>query len=106
MAKATTILHGLLVALNIGFSKVILKGDSITIIRHLQTQEEDYLELRPITRDAQNLVCQFTSYRFEFKAREGNVTTYALASEAMQYTEDKFWVENAPQRVLELIDLD
>ncbi|MBA0813245.1 hypothetical protein Gohar_027114 [Gossypium harknessii] len=43
----------------------------------------------------------FTSCRFEFVAREGNIVAHAMASKAMKHLEDSFWV-----KVLELVNLD
>ncbi|MBA0739387.1 hypothetical protein Gogos_012665, partial [Gossypium gossypioides] len=48
----------------------------------------------------------FTSYRFEFVAREGNATAHAMAFEGMKHSEDSFWVEDASLKFLELADLD
>lgn len=48
----------------------------------------------------------FTSCRFEFVAREGNVVAHAMASKGMKHLKDSFWVKEAPHKILELINLD
>ncbi|MBA0696583.1 hypothetical protein Goari_003125 [Gossypium aridum] len=67
---------------------------------------EDNSELRPIIWDVLNMLKGFTSCRFEFVAREGNVATHAMASKAMKHLEDSFWVKEAPLKVLKLVNLD
>ncbi|PPS07939.1 hypothetical protein GOBAR_AA12707 [Gossypium barbadense] len=56
--------------------------------------------------DVKNLVRGFTSCHFEFVAKEGNTTVYAMVPNGMKRSEDSFWVEDALLRVLELTDLN
>ncbi|MBA0712742.1 hypothetical protein Golax_011820, partial [Gossypium laxum] len=106
LAEVIVVLHRLQFAMDMGFSNVILKSDSRTVIKNLKAKGENNSELRPITWDVHNMLKGFTFYRFEFVAREGNVATHAMASEGMKHSVDFFWVEEAPLKVLELADLD
>ncbi|MBA0852044.1 hypothetical protein Goshw_000432, partial [Gossypium schwendimanii] len=46
--EAIAILHGIQLALEIGFMQFFLKNDSKTVIKNLQSIEENYLEIRSI----------------------------------------------------------
>ncbi|MFQ6664344.1 hypothetical protein Gotur_031496, partial [Gossypium turneri] len=49
IAEATTVLHGLQFALDLGLTKVILESDSKLVIQNIQQKSEDYSESRPFT---------------------------------------------------------
>ncbi|KAH1031812.1 hypothetical protein J1N35_043986 [Gossypium stocksii] len=106
LAEATVVLHGLQFAPEMGFSNVILESDSKLVIQNLQSSKEDYSEIRPLTWDAKALARNFSSYRFEFVARDGNSTAHAMAVEGLKRFEDFFWVEDAPETALEMADSD
>ncbi|MBA0856919.1 hypothetical protein Goshw_004854 [Gossypium schwendimanii] len=106
LAEIIVVLHRLQFAMDMGFSNVILESDSRIVIKNLKVKGEDNSKLRPITWDVHNMLKGFTSYRFEFVARKGNVATHAMASQGMKHLVDFFWVEEAQLKVLELAVLD
>lgn len=89
-----------------GFTQVILEGDSKHTIKNLTSPGGDYSETRQVTQDVKVWVGSFSGYCFEFTVHQGNSVAHALVEEGMRGLEDCFWVEDAPMEAKELADVD
>ncbi|MBA0590803.1 hypothetical protein Gorai_019495 [Gossypium raimondii] len=93
-------------SLEMGFMQVIMESNSKITIKNIAFQEEDYSETRLVTWDVRALERNFSNFRFEYNAHEGNSVAYVLVEEGMKRLEDRFWVEDAPMKAKELADSD
>lgn len=59
-----------------------------------------------ITWEANQLGRTFIAAPFGFATRDCNGAAHGLASLGMENHVDTFWVEDAPNRILQLVDLD
>ncbi|KAL4274015.1 hypothetical protein GQ457_13G001340 [Hibiscus cannabinus] len=105
-AEAWAVVHGLQFAFSLGCQSIILESDCRTVIQKLQSEDDDYSELRPFIWDAKILSRHFQFCGFNFVPRSGNKAAHAMAAEGSPYSSDEFWIENAPPHVLTVIDED
>ncbi|MBA0785822.1 hypothetical protein Gotri_026317 [Gossypium trilobum] len=95
---------GFLATKQMGFMQVIIESSSKITKKNITFQEEDYSETRLVTWDVRAWERNFSNFRFEYNAHEGNSVAYALVEEGMKRLEDRFWVEDAPMKAKELAD--
>ncbi|KAL4310577.1 hypothetical protein GQ457_01G015360 [Hibiscus cannabinus] len=105
-AEAWAVVHGLQFASSLGCQSIILESDCRMVIQKLQSEDDDYSELRPFIWDAKILSRHFLLCGFNFVPRSGNKAAHAMAAEGSPYSADEFWIENAPPHVLTVIDED
>ncbi|KAK9003211.1 hypothetical protein V6N11_060777 [Hibiscus sabdariffa] len=83
-------------AKDLGFTKVIIEGDSPTIIKKLNSRKVDRSVVYPVIRDIQALFQDFVSISFCFVRREANVAAHVLAQECRSFSTPHCWMEEAP----------
>ncbi|KAK5776763.1 hypothetical protein PVK06_044726 [Gossypium arboreum] len=67
-------------ALEMGFWRVVIEGDSLCIIKKLQERSPDFSPIRPIIEDA----------------RECNKAAHLLAATGMKDGGNRYWMEEEP----------
>ncbi|KAL4364026.1 hypothetical protein GQ457_04G027420 [Hibiscus cannabinus] len=92
--------------LDLGFTRVILEGNSRSIIQKLQYGEDDHLCVRSTIWDIICLSKHFLDCRFSFTLRGGNRVAHTLAKLGLSSTEDCFWMEDVPRVTQSLVDID
>lgn len=105
-AEAVAVIHGLELAIVMGFHLVILEGDSTSVIKKIQVNEVDFSKIGALTCEARRLVTSFWSCSFWWVDREGNRAAYELARFGSRNTGDKFWVKEVPAVVAFVIEKD
>ncbi|KAK5802175.1 hypothetical protein PVK06_029758 [Gossypium arboreum] len=81
LAEARTCVRALLFADMRGFRRLIIEGDSLTVIKSIQKKEKDKSVLRPITSQINFLEANFDHVTYTFVPRFGNRTAHTLAME-------------------------
>ncbi|KAK8527528.1 hypothetical protein V6N12_054735 [Hibiscus sabdariffa] len=105
-AEAYACKHAVLFAKDLGFPRVIIEGDSLTIIKKINSDSADRSSIYPIVRDIKFLTWSFTSIYFCFVRREANNATHALARECRNYLDPRYWMEQAPEAATMASELD
>ncbi|XP_039015857.1 uncharacterized protein LOC120146299 [Hibiscus syriacus] len=106
MEEALTILQVIHFAKDIGITRLTLESDSKKIIQKLIENTADLSEVGPILGDVKNAVGSLTSCSFGFTGRNGNREAHAMAVEGSRVTYDQFWIEDAPEKALQVADDD
>lgn len=70
--EALTALMGLQMILNLGFSNLLLEGDSLFVIEAIGSKEPNYLRQGNIISEIQSLLCYFMKYDVFYEDRQGN----------------------------------
>ncbi|KAL4269523.1 hypothetical protein GQ457_HM001110 [Hibiscus cannabinus] len=105
-AEALAILHGIILAADLGFHFIWVESDSLTIVKNLNSNTIDKSEIGAITWDSKVKAGSFEECKFLFVPRQGNRVAHALASVYDSDLFEEFWVEDAPTLVLSMADSD
>lgn len=81
VAEAKACERALLFEIDMGFRMVILKGDSLTIIKKLKSKREDRSILRPISQSIQMLEGYLEEVAYHFVPRDVNRVAHTMALE-------------------------
>ncbi|KAK5825551.1 hypothetical protein PVK06_020396 [Gossypium arboreum] len=71
----------MLFAAELGWTRILLEGDSLTTIKKLNSVEEDRLLLRPIINNIRVMRQQFENVSYLFVSRMANSAAHILALE-------------------------
>ncbi|MBA0869182.1 hypothetical protein Goshw_024265 [Gossypium schwendimanii] len=106
VAKARACERALYFARDMGFRKVVVEGDSLTVIKKLKTNFTDRSILSPISQHIRVLAEAFEEVTYNFVPREVNRAAHELATVGRTQKHPCFWVEEAPPLVAEVAELD
>ncbi|GMI87719.1 hypothetical protein like AT3G25270 [Hibiscus trionum] len=104
--EARAAVQGITFAYELGFRKIILKGDSRSVVTKFNSSKENLSEISAHIWDAKVMLRNFNASRIIFTPREGNRTTHAMAKERFYISKDRIWVEDAPPYVTHQADED
>ncbi|KAK9008855.1 hypothetical protein V6N11_080332 [Hibiscus sabdariffa] len=93
-------------ARDMGFSSVIIKGDSLTVMKKLNTSNSDKSIISPIVHDIKVLARDFDSISFRFVRRDANNAAHVLAREFRFQQDPLYWIEEAPQHTTIAVEMD
>ncbi|MBA0810743.1 hypothetical protein Gohar_002703 [Gossypium harknessii] len=66
-----------------GFIRVEIEGDALSIIRKIQSKDEDRSEIRAYISDVKRMRMNFISCRFQHAGRRANIVAHSLATEGL-----------------------
>ncbi|KAL1161426.1 hypothetical protein V6Z11_A07G132900 [Gossypium hirsutum] len=87
-------------------SKLILEGDSLMLIKKLQSNKVDKPILRTISQSIRQLERYFEEIDYHFVPRVVNRAAHALAMNGQSRRTHCFWVEEAPDLVVKMVEKD
>ncbi|KAK8713134.1 hypothetical protein V6N13_148359 [Hibiscus sabdariffa] len=93
-------------AIDLGFRSEQIEGDSLTIIKKLQSASVDKSVISPIINDIRVLMDSFEEITFSFVNRAGNAAAHELARLGTHQTESRFWIEEAPASVEQIVECE
>ncbi|KAL4320166.1 hypothetical protein GQ457_18G007330 [Hibiscus cannabinus] len=105
-AEALAVLHGIILAADLGFHFIWVESDSLAVVKILNSNTIDKSEIGAITWDSKVKACIFEECKFLFVPRQGNRVAHALVSDYDSDLFEEFWVEDAPALVLSMADSD
>ena len=93
-------------ALEIGFTRVDIEGDSKTIYRELNSTDLSLALHGHVIQDTKYLASSFVSHRFSHVRRQGNNVTHALARWAINSPNLTVWMEDVPPDIQCIVQAD
>ncbi|KAL4379005.1 hypothetical protein GQ457_02G014010 [Hibiscus cannabinus] len=96
VALALACLQATIFAKDLGFAKVVIEGDSLTVIKKVCSSTPDGSLIGPIIHDIREASKGFESVIFGFVHRDANITAHTLAREGRGQRSSMFWIEEAP----------
>ncbi|KAL4363027.1 hypothetical protein GQ457_04G030370 [Hibiscus cannabinus] len=93
-AEASAAIHAIELVVDLGFSRAIIEGDSLTVIKKLMAKMRDLSDICSLIWDAKSKAQNLLACSFSFVPRLGNQATHLLAS--VDFDDDRFWVEDEP----------
>ncbi|KAL4282031.1 hypothetical protein GQ457_03G028010 [Hibiscus cannabinus] len=106
MAEALACRQAILFARELGFSRVIIEGVSLTVIKKLNLDAVDRSLICSIVHDIKILSMDFNSISFCFVRRGANKTVHVLAHECRNNPGPCYWVEEASVATTTECELD
>ncbi|KAK8975428.1 hypothetical protein V6N11_057520 [Hibiscus sabdariffa] len=98
-AEVEAILQELEFSRDLGLHRVV-EGDNKAVIEKLNAHSQDFSDIGPKFRDIKFFAgFFFTSCVFRFIGTSGNQLAHVLASEGLNSSMDRFWVDDAPPLV-------
>ncbi|MBA0568438.1 hypothetical protein Golob_005935, partial [Gossypium lobatum] len=70
-------------AAEFGSIRVEIEGDALSIIRKIQSKDEDRSEIRAYISDVKRMRMNFISCGFQHAGRQANIVAYSLATEGL-----------------------
>ncbi|KAL4273256.1 hypothetical protein GQ457_13G013200 [Hibiscus cannabinus] len=84
-------------AKDLGFRRRMIEGDSLTIIKRINSDRPDRSPISSIVHDIRVLSGDFKRISFAFVRREANSAAHVLARECRSYPVPCYWLEEAPK---------
>ncbi|MBA0753876.1 hypothetical protein Gogos_021608 [Gossypium gossypioides] len=100
VAEARACERALLFASMMGFRRLIVEGDSLTVIKSIMKKEEDRSVLRPIIFHIQYLQQLFEEVTYTYVPRAINRAAHVLALEGRRRGVCGNWIAGIPESVL------
>ncbi|KAE8661043.1 hypothetical protein F3Y22_tig00116939pilonHSYRG00032 [Hibiscus syriacus] len=99
-AEARAAVQALQFAADLGFSDIILEGDSRTVMQKLALDTLDLSEISTLVWEVRRRAESLHACRFLFTPRSGNKAAQCLALDGSVGLSDRFWVEEGPRRLM------
>ncbi|KAK8484205.1 hypothetical protein V6N12_057198 [Hibiscus sabdariffa] len=90
-------------AIDLGFRSVHIEGDSLSIIKKLNSSALDKSAISPIIRDTLVLKDLFEAITFSFMGKNGNKAAHTLAKLGLQHAEPRYWMEEVPVSIEQVV---
>ena len=98
--------RGLELALETGFGRVILEGDSKILITALKEHTHSLANFGHIAQDIQYLASHFSSIEYTHVHRQCNNVAHLLARRAVSYPQFQVWMEDVPLDITYVLQAD
>ncbi|KAL0013498.1 hypothetical protein SO802_000567 [Lithocarpus litseifolius] len=96
--------RALLLALETGFDRVILEGDSQVLITALQNNSYTLSHFGHLIKDIQYLASCFSEIHFSHVRRHCNTVAHALAKRANSIFQYQVWMEDVPPDIISVLE--
>ncbi|KAK8684137.1 hypothetical protein V6N13_040169 [Hibiscus sabdariffa] len=106
MAEALACHQAVTFACELGFTRVVLEGDSRTVIQKCQSFLIDASLISPVIADIKLICRNFMALDFGFVRREENVAAHTPVQEGKGFSCPMYWIEEAPPRTLLVAEED
>ena len=98
--------YALSFALEVGFKRAILEGDSLSVIKGLMEEERMLVPLGLLIEDAKRLSHSFDELRYSHTKRECNALAHNLARYAVSIPDFLVWMEEVPSQFQNVLQVD
>ncbi|KAK8675474.1 hypothetical protein V6N13_033540 [Hibiscus sabdariffa] len=107
VAEALSCLQAVIFAKELGFRRVVIEGDSQTVIKKkVCSSNADGSLISPIVQDIKEASKDFESVAYSFVRREANNAAHTLAREGRSLCSPTYWIEEAPPGATSAARLD
>ncbi|KAA3467448.1 reverse transcriptase [Gossypium australe] len=106
VAEARACERALNMATTLGYRRVIVEGDSLTVIKSIKKRQNDKSVLRPITQNIFSLEANFKEISYRFIPRLVNSAAHALALEGRKRQIFQVWDDGLPDSVWRVVRKD
>nr|KJB61324.1 hypothetical protein B456_009G352100 [Gossypium raimondii] len=104
--EALACLQAVRMGLDLGYRRVVVEGDALSIIKKLQRKENDKSVLTLYTINIKTFSNKFNKCKFRQIGRKGNETAHAVAKEALKLNGSTYIEGRLPKMVLAVATKD
>ena len=104
--KALAIRRAIRFAIETSFNCVIIESDSLLVVKSIQDTAESTCHIGNIIEDVKLLSKTMKSCEFHHTKREANQVAHTLARNAIKVDSELVWIEEIPQCVSDVIQID
>ncbi|KAH1057472.1 hypothetical protein J1N35_035537 [Gossypium stocksii] len=105
-AKARACLQALIMAEEVGFRDICVEGDPLSVIRKVNSLEEDRSNISSLIKEINGRSPKFRRLSFRHIPREANRAAHEMAVEGGRHVDPEYWIEEVPQAVERLVNQD
>ena len=102
LAAATT----LSLAIDLGFRRVILEGDSMEVIQALRENLQPLTPMGLLIEDVRRFSQNFDELLYSHTKRNGNAVAHSLAKYALSIPDFLVWIEDVPSHIFPIVQAD
>ena len=99
VAEGLAVRRALIWAREMGFSRIIVEGDSLSLINKLKGTGMDFSPIGHLVDDSKQLRKDFSHCLFSHVKRDGNHVAHKLARLGLVLDNDSYWMEELPQGI-------
>ncbi|MFQ6642879.1 hypothetical protein Gotur_017418, partial [Gossypium turneri] len=103
-AEALPCVQAIRFRVKLGFLRSDIEGDALSVIKKIQSEEDERSEIRAYILDAKRLKSYFISCRFRHAWRQMNKVAHLLAKEGLNMEEDTYLRNDLPRSVARAIE--
>ena len=104
--EALAIRRAIRFAIETSFNCVIIESDSLSVVEAIQDTAESTCHIGNIIEDVKILSKTMKSCEFHHTKREANQVAHTLAHNAIKVVSELVWIEEIPQCVSDVIQID
>nr|XP_023884007.1 uncharacterized protein LOC111996277 [Quercus suber] len=93
-------------ALELGFERIILEGDSETLFKALKTEGSNFTPYGHLVQDSFFLSDHFSDFKISLVRRKGNNLAHSLARKSQFLTQMSVWMEEVPPDLFSVLEAD
>ncbi|KAK8608811.1 hypothetical protein V6N13_024224 [Hibiscus sabdariffa] len=106
VVEALACLQAIVFAKELEFRRIVVEGDSLSVIKKVNCNIADKLIIAPIIHDIKEAARNLESVSFCFARREANNDAHVLARDGRFNGAPMYWIEEAPVNVVLAAELD
>ncbi|KAG8472839.1 hypothetical protein CXB51_034760 [Gossypium anomalum] len=96
--EARACLQAMIVAEELGFRRLVVEGDSSTVVKKVQSLEGDKSSIAVLVKEIKEGAQRFEELTFRFVGRSGNQVAHTSAVEEKWWSSQRVWIEEASPR--------
>lgn len=103
-AEALARLWAVQTGLDLGFTDMIIEGDSLSVIKKSNSDSQDKSEISAYTRNIKRNINSFRSLRIKHARRSANQLAHVIATESLRNGEEFYLEEKVPRFVVRIME--
>ncbi|XVF16687.1 hypothetical protein REPUB_Repub10bG0053700 [Reevesia pubescens] len=81
---------------DLGFSRILLEGDALTIINRVSSMETDLSPIGHLVEEIKDLRGTFIHAGITHTSRKRNMAAHSMAKYALEISAEEIWIEEHP----------
>jgi ribonuclease HI len=94
------------ICVRLGFTEVILEGDSLEVVQALNREEPSWGRYGSLINDAKRLLQQLHNWKVCHVRRKANEATHRLAKFAFSIGEERLWTKDYPLCIRAIVNTE
>ncbi|XP_042954569.1 uncharacterized protein LOC122290978 [Carya illinoinensis] len=106
MAEGLALRRAMEVCADLGLGRVVFEGDAQIIVQAVNSDEVISADYGVLVYDARSMLRTWPQWQVVFVHKEANYAAHQLAKLALDYENEKIWMEDGPVQVMSTVQLE